>query len=134
MYNFYSCLDPRAIAPQPEQHQLIAEMAKSLDGEIVFYGSEDYFCAKSQPFIYKKLKRTANLNGVIFFTFDQFLYSPNLDVLLIKKILGLSLTVNFAREKISIQSLQQLREDFLLYRAYHHAKNQRFSSLILDPQ
>lgn len=132
MLNYYSCLDPCAVAPQPEQHQIIAKMANDLNGKVIFYGSEDYFCAKSQPFIYPKLKRTPNLNGVIFFTFDQFLYSPKLEISLIRKILNLNLTVNFAREQISITDFLQLRNSYLLYRAYHHARDLKISTLISD--
>ena len=130
MLNYYSCLDPCAVAPQPEQHQIIAKMATDLQGKVVFYGSEDYFCAKTQTFIYPKLKRTPDLNGVIFFTFDQFLYAQKLKISLMRKILDLNLTVNFAREQISITNQLQLRNSYLFYRAYHHARDLKISTLM----
>lgn len=130
--SFYSCIDPRVIAPQPEQHKMIKSMATDLGGKVVFYGSEDYFCAERQPFIFLKLSRTPDIDGVIFFTFDQFTYGRNLNSSLIKEILNLGISINFARENISILTLTDFHRNFILYRGYHQAK--KFKSALVFQQ
>ena len=105
MKSFYSCLDPYVIAPQIEQHYLINKIAKKENGKIVFYGSEDFFVAETQPFILFKLKRTPNIDGIIFFTLNQFCYGKSFNLNLINKILDLKISIHFAREAFSIYNL-----------------------------
>jgi hypothetical protein len=130
--SFYSCLDPYVVAPQAEQHKLIASLAESLSGKVVFYGAEDYFVAPSQPFILSKLKRTPGLDGVLFFTIDQFSYSNDLNISLLADILDLGLMIGFARENLILQSGQCLQSRFLEMRAYAHCKRNRAAHLLLS--
>ncbi len=111
--SFYSCLDPFVTAPQSEQHNLINKMAHSETGKVVFYGSEDFFVAESQPFILFKLKRTPNINGVIFFTINQFCYGQTLNTNLLNEILNLNISLHFARENISIYDFNDLERIYL---------------------
>ena len=120
--SFYSCLDPKVVAPQSEQHALITQTAIDNEGLVVFYGAEDYFCASNQPFIYNKLKRTPNLDGVIFFTINQFCYGEEINMKLILEIIELGLSVHFAREKLNILDFESFCEHFLEMRAYAHAQ------------
>ena len=120
--SFYSCLDPKIVAPQSEQHTLITTIAAENGGLVVFYGAEDYFCAAKQPFIYNKLKRTPNLDGVIFFTINQFCYGEEINTKLILDIVQLGLSVHFAREKLDILDFESFCEHFLEIRAYAHAQ------------
>ena len=113
MKSFYSCLDSFIIAPQSEQHNLIKIMAEQEKGKIVFYGSEDFFVAKTQPFILFKLKRTSNINGVIFFTLNQFCYGEIFNLSLINAILNLKISIHFAREKFSIYSQFDLENKYI---------------------
>ena len=113
MKSFYSCLDPFVIAPQVEQHNLIKGMAKKENGKIVFYGSEDFFVAQSQPFILSKLKRTPDINGVIFFTLNQFCYGENFNLGLLYDILDLKISIHFARESFSIYNVTDLEEKYI---------------------
>lgn len=118
MKNFYSCLDPLVTAPQSEQHLIINKMASKENGKVVFYGSEDFFLAQSQPFILFKLKRTPNLDGVIFFTINQFCYGKSFNLNLLCQILNLKLSVNFAREYLTISNAYELREKYIEILAY----------------
>ena len=72
MKSFYSCIDGGLSAPQPLQHLAIREYAQKTGGKITFYGAEEVKTLKSQAFIIEKLKRTPGLDGVVFFTLNQF--------------------------------------------------------------
>ena len=124
--NYYSCLDPKVIAPQNEQHELISKTAKANGGKIVFYGSEDFFVSATQPFIYEKLKRTPNLDGVIFFTLNQFCYGHEMNFPLLAKILKLELNIHFAREKISLLTIDDFQQNFIQLRSYAHTQKNGF--------
>ena len=125
--SFYSCLDPKVSAPQPEQHALIRLMAKNNNGKIVFYGAEDYFFSTTQPFILSKLRRTPNLDGVIFFTLNQFCHAGNLNLKLMKDIILLKLSIHFAREDISIFNTVDLYENYVQLRSYAHTQQEGFA-------
>ena len=119
--SFYSCIDPFFIAPNAEQHGLIKSIAERENGKIIFYGAEDYFVAGSQPFILLKLMRTKNLDGVIFFTLNQFCYGESINLKLIVNILKLKISVHFAREGLSIQNLNDFEIKHLDLLAYYQA-------------
>jgi hypothetical protein len=122
MNSYYSCLDTLLIAPQAEQHDLIKRMAYNNNGKIVFYGAEEYFVARSQPFILNKLKRTPNLNGVIFFTIDQFCYGEKFNTELMLNIVKIGLSIHFARENISVLNLKDLKIKYVEFISYYHCK------------
>lgn len=116
MKAFYSCIDATLPAPQPEQHLVIREKARKEGGAITFYGAEEYRSVGVQSFILPKLKRTGGLDGVVFFTLNQFRYSESLNVKLMLAILELGLEIHFAREDVSLRSRGDLERclDFLL--------------------
>lgn len=122
MNSYYSCLDSLLTTPQAEQHYWIKKMAEKKNGQVVFYGAEEYFVSNFQPFILNKLKRTPNLNGVIFFTIDQFCYGEKLNISLMIEIIKTGLSIHFAREKISILNNNQLEEQYLELLSYYHCK------------
>ena len=124
MKSYYSCLDTILSTPQPEQHFWIKKMAKSNNGKIVFYGAEEYFVLKSQPFIVNKLKRTPNLDGVIFFTLDQFCHDKDLNLSIMIDILKNNLSIHFARENISINHYHDLKHKYVELISYFHCKKQ----------
>ena len=120
MNAYYSCLDSFLTTPQAEQHYWIKKMAETKNGQVVFYGAEEYFVSNFQPFILNKLKRTPNLNGVIFFTIDQFCYGVELNISLMIEIIKTGLSIHFAREKISILNNNQLERQYLELLSYYH--------------
>ena len=122
MKSYYSCLDVKLTTPQAEQHHWIKKMAQSNNGQVVFYGLEDFFVLKSQPFILNKLTRTPNLNGVIFFTLDQFCYDKDLNLALMINIIKNKFSIHFARENISITSLDELKNKYIELLSYFHCK------------
>lgn len=126
MKSFYSCLDPFVVAPQSEQHMLINKKAAAENGKVIFYGAEDFFAAQNQPFILFKLKRTPNIDGVIFFTINQFCYGNTLNLKLLYQILKLNISVHFAREFLSISNFKQLEDRYIELLAYFQStfKNQ----------
>ena len=98
-------------------------MAKFNNGKIIFYGVEDVLVAKQQPFIYEKLKRTPNLDGVIFYTINQFCYEKTLNIHLIKKIIDLNMSIHFARENISYFNQNELKKDLPEIYSYYYSLN-----------
>ena len=104
MKSFYSCIDATLPAPQPEQHLVIREKARKEGAAITFYGAEEYRSAGVQSFILPKLRRTAGLDGVVFFTLHQFRYSDKLNVGLMRDVLDMRLELHFAREDMSLRS------------------------------
>ena len=121
MKQFYSCIDVRIPAPQPEQHQVSKTKAIKEGGQIVFYGAEEYRSSKYQPYILNKLQRTPRIDGVIFFTIDQFCYGETFNLKLLCDILKSKFTVHFAREDLSFNSVEEVMEKFLTLSVYFHA-------------
>jgi hypothetical protein len=121
--SFYCCIDSALPATQPEQHLICEKIANLNSGKIVFYGAEDVLVKKNQPFIYEKLKRTPNIDGVIFFTIDQFCYNKSINVSLIQKLLKMPLSIHFARENISYFDFKQVRKDLPEIYSYFYSLN-----------
>ena len=119
---FYSCIDALLSAPQPEQHYWIREKARRENGEIIFYGAEDVAVVSTQPFILRKLERTPEVGGVVFFTFDQFCYGDTLNLQLLVRIIERNFSVHFAREDISFYVVSEVFEKFPFLSAYFHGR------------
>lgn len=98
---FYSCVDSLIPSPLSEQHLIIKKKADQANGKITAYGSEEIRAIYTQPWIIKKLEETKNLDGVIFFTATQFMYSGKFNLNVFNYILQLGLEVHFARENLS---------------------------------
>ena len=73
-------------------------------------------------FILNKLKRTPNLNGVIFFTIDQFCYGEKFNTELMLNIVKIGLSIHFARENISVLNLKDLKTKYVEFISYYHCK------------
>lgn len=112
MKSFYSCTDNGLIVPQPIQHVIIRNAAQKAGGAVTFYGAEDPLVLEFQPFIRVKLKRTPGLDGVVFFTLQQFMYGESFDYKLLREILASGLEVHFAREGISLLNEKDLDDAF----------------------
>jgi hypothetical protein len=121
MKQFYSCIDARLPAPQPEQHEASKIKAMREGGLIVFYGAEEYRVAHYQPFILNKLQKTPSIDGVVFFTIDQFCYGQIFNLKLLCNILKSNFNVHFAREDISFNSIEEVMDQFICLSAYFHA-------------
>ena len=121
MKQFYSCIDARLPAPQPEQHEVSKKKAIKEGGQIIFYGAEEFRVVKYQPFILNKLQRTPGIHGVVFFTIDQFCYGQNFNLKLLYDILKSKFTVHFAREDISFNNIEEVKVKFITLSAYFHA-------------
>jgi len=125
MKQFYSCIDVTLPAPQPEQHELIRKIAISQQGKVIFYGAEEYSVAACQPYIHYKLRRTPGIDGVIFFTINQFCYGTTFNLKLLRDILNDSMSVHFARENVNLCSIYDLTSKFIEFSAYFHANSKR---------
>jgi hypothetical protein len=77
MKQFYSCIDAKIIAPQPEQHEVSRKKAAKEGGQIIFYGAEEYRVIKYQPFILNKLQRTPGLTESFSFQSTSFVMRNN---------------------------------------------------------
>lgn len=129
MKQFYSCIDALLPAPQPEQHELSKRKAAKEGGQIVFYGAEEYRVVGSQPFILNKLLRTGGIDGVVFFTINQFCYGETFNLKLLTEIVKAKFSVHFAREDISFYKTDEIMDRFITLSAYFHAhKRKRISS------
>jgi len=124
-FKYYSCLDSKLFSTQPEQHYLCSQKAKKEKGHIVFYGSEEYSVLEDQPYILHKLSKTPDIDGVIFFTFNQFCYSEKLNLKLLYDILDKKKSVHFSREDISFYKKIDLEESLPSLIAYHNSFNSR---------
>jgi len=124
-YNYYSCLDSKLTSPQPEQHYIINQKAKKENGHIVFYGSEEFSVFEHQPYIYEKVKRTPDIDGIVFFTLDQFCYAEKFNFHLIQKFLKNKITIHFAREDISLYNFNDLEYNLPLFISYQNTFSKR---------
>jgi len=119
---YYSLPDKALVkqVPQPLQHLAIAEMAAKRGGEIVHYTMEDPYTLATQEIFLSKVNEKPRVKGFIFFTLDQFSYSGELNLKLLENVLAQGYELNFAREKFTLASAQDLDREFpLLYtRAY----------------
>ena len=89
---------------------------------VIFYGSEDYFVASSSAvYINSNLMRSKNIDGVIFFTLNQFCYGESFNLELLINILKLKISIHFARETLSIQNLNDLKNKHIDLLAYYQA-------------
>jgi hypothetical protein len=99
--NFYSCVDTLIPSPLSEQHLIIKNKAQKESGAITAYASEEYRAIASQPWIFQKLSETKDLDGVVFFTANQFNHGNNFNLKLFNKILNNNYEIHFAREDLS---------------------------------
>ena len=99
--SFYSCVDCLIPSPLSEQHMVIKKKAEAENGIISAYASEEVRFASNQPWIFIKLKETQGLDGVIFFSVDQFLYGEHFNLKLFKNIIDHGYEIHFARENFS---------------------------------
>lgn len=106
MKKFYSFLDSGFIlhCPQPLQHLVNSSMASKNSGLITFYGAEDIMTLSECKVLKSQLKKGSEINGIIFFSINQFRYSGSFDFKLIGQILDQDLEVHFSRENISIKN------------------------------
>ena len=119
---YYSLPDKALVktVPQPAQHLLIADMAKSRHGDIVHYTMEDPYTLGTQEIFRSKLAEKPRIDGFVFFTLDQFAYSGELNVRLLEEVLRSGYELHFARERFSLSTPGDLDREFpLIYtRAY----------------
>ncbi len=109
MKSFYACIDASLPAPQPLQHLAIRDRAAKAGGAITFYGAEEILTLGSQAFIQAKLRRYPGIQGVVFFTINQFAYGPAFNFKLLKTIVAtLNLEAHFAREGLAIRDAAAL--------------------------
>jgi hypothetical protein len=127
MKQFYSCVDTLLSTPQPEQHDVSRRKAEKEGGQIVFYGAEEYRVVKHQPFILDKLRRTEGIDGVIFFSVEQFCYGDRFNARLLRDILKCGFSAHFAREDISLDSVADFARHFISLSAYFNAKRRQRS-------
>ena len=120
MKKFYSVPDTAfvKIVPQPVQHLSIASMAKSLEGEVVFYTMEGRYSLTTHEVIRKKLAERPPIDGVIFFRLGQFMAEGLSQAAILRSILEAGYSVHFARERISIASEADLARYFPMMYAY----------------
>lgn len=113
MKSFYSCIDAGFSTPSSLQHLAIREMVERANGKVVFYGSEEAKTLKSQAFMRSKLERLEGVDGICFFSLHQFRYGEQIDWDLLRTILTRGLELHFAREGISITSLDELERMYV---------------------
>ena len=120
MNSFFLCIDSNLSAPQAEQHLLSKNFASKIGGKIVFYGAEEYLVLKNQSFILQKLIKTPNLDGVIFFTINQFCYNNSFNIKLLENILKNNFSVHFTRESFSINNYKDLSKKLIAIYSYYY--------------
>ena len=111
MKQYYSCIDSSIPSPQREQHLIIDLYVNHLGGTITYSTSEDAVLRDEQKWIFERVSRISGINGVVFFTVDQFFSSKTFNQELIRKFLISGLEVHFAREQLSFFSEAELDTD-----------------------
>ena len=116
MKNFYSCVDALIPSPLSEQHLIIKNKAEKENGSITAYASEEFRTVKTQPWILIKMRETPGLDGVVFFTAQQFSYGPSFNLKLFNQLLQNNYELHFARNYLSFKknNLNIKNLDFLL--------------------
>ena len=101
------------------QHQLIEIKAHEKKGEILFYSGEDPIYNKMGRVIREKLNQKTKVNGFIYIHLQQFCYSGDIDLSLIKKILKLKYELHFCKEDLSLYNLIDFKknlDNLLIYK------------------
>lgn len=118
MKSFYACLDTGFVkyAPQPLQHLAVADKARKLGGQISFYTMEDFNSLATQGAMRAKIEDKPAVDGVIYFTIQQFFYGGIFNLEFLKFILDRGYEAHFAREDLSIPTRESLDRAFpMLY-------------------
>lgn len=125
MKKFYSFLDASLIehCPQPLQHLANSNMAAKNQGLITFYGAEDIITVKDSKVLKAQLSKDSDLEGIVFFSINQFRFDGILKLELIREVLNKNLEIHFSRENLSIKNIQDLEQQlpllvFLNYSLY----------------
>jgi len=108
MKQFYSCIDSKIPSPQREQHMIIDSYVCRLGGSVTYSTSEDFVLRDQQKWIFERVARISGIDGVIFFTIDQFFCEMKFNEELIRKFILSGREVHFAREQLSFTSEEQL--------------------------
>jgi hypothetical protein len=93
--------------PQPAQHALIANVAKSHDATIVFYTMEDDYTLETHEVLQAKLAESPAIEGVIFFRLGQFFYGKSPALVFLRSIVERGYEAIFARERLAIRNLEE---------------------------
>jgi hypothetical protein len=105
---FYSCIDSHIPSPQPEQHSLIERMAKRCGGKITYSTSEDCSLRNSQAWIEERVERISDVDGLVFFTVEQFFCGRTFNIQLLRRFLSKNIEVHFSRENLSFRNNEDL--------------------------
>lgn len=87
------------------QHQLIEIKAHENKGKVIFYSGEDPVYNKMGRVIREKLSQKPKVNGFIYIHLQQFSYTGDIDLALIRKILKLKYELHFCKEDLSLYNL-----------------------------
>lgn len=121
MKNYYSWIDTAFVkyAPQPLQHLAAQNQASILGGKIVFYNAEDFVTLSTHTMIKAKIEQKPEVDGIIFFTVQQFFNKGRLNLPFLQFILDKGYEVHFSRENVHIPHREALNELFPLLYATH---------------
>ena len=108
MKQFYSCIDSKIPSPQREQHLIIDLYINRLGAEVTYSTSEDFVLRDKQKWIFERVDRISGIDGVVFFTIDQFYHGRSFNENLIRNFLLAGKEIHFAREQMSFISEEQL--------------------------
>jgi len=109
---FYSCLDVASIkeVPQPIQHLANGKMAEQMGGHIIFYLTEDIYTRATHEMVIARLKRSSNIDGVVFFRLTQFASGERVQSEVMRRLVAEGYELHFARERVSIRTPEQAEE------------------------
>lgn len=135
MAEFYSYIDIAYVkhAPQPVQLLVNRAMAERLGGSIVFYFGEDVETVQNFAILQAKLRERPAVKGFIFFRLSQLLYGERINLEIVRTLIKSGYEVHFARENLSIRSIDDLKGKFSMLYTFDHIARRDQSSAYLDP-
>ena len=96
------------IISQKNQTKLMKDYLKEINGDIVFYSTENHLTIETMRLLESKISENIKINGIIFYSVLQFSYSGKFLFKIAKKILDNNYELYFVREDIKIKNTKAL--------------------------
>jgi hypothetical protein len=111
--NYHSWLEISigSIISQPMQRILCNDLAKRLNGRVVFELGEDVEFKSYNLQLRNMLKSKLNVNGFIFLRLEQFVIEKNLNIRLISEILNQKYELHFVKQNLSLFNINDLKKN-----------------------
>jgi hypothetical protein len=87
---------------------MIERMANRCGGKITYSTSEDCSLRNSQAWIEERVDRISDVDGLVYFTVEQFYCGGGFNIQLLRRFLSKRIEVHFSRENLSFRNIEDL--------------------------